>query len=156
MDLAVHGADQCVAPAVPQCVNGREQIYASNWHGDYWPICTATSETETVLREDPRSRLAGYPRDETTCSAAAWEVFSSSSAYAFTYASAAPAGLLPANPSLFKLMWRVENGHVIGRMAANALFGYISLGFRARRCPAHTVESHAAPTLPRVRLCLCM
>ena len=130
MNLASHGVDNCVAPAQPQCVNGREQIYASNWHGDYWPMCTATTQQETVLREDPNSKLPQYPRNEAVCSSQEWETFSSLSGFDHVYEAPAPAGLLPDNPSLFKLMWRVEGDHVIGKMVANALFGYLSLGFR--------------------------
>jgi len=98
------------------CINPRNQIWAGENHGDFYPACAdaATQEVET-----PFPTLDEYPRPEDICTDAEFDTFADSTG--FNYSHVLHGGA--------KLMWSIEGDAVRGRIAFNGLFGWLAFGF---------------------------
>ena len=114
MDLSTYNADTCDDQNLQlQCINPRDQFSNGDDHGDFYPGCSNTTTPDA-----PYDPLDNYPRNDTTCTDAEWENFSTADGYdhSFDLTSA-------------KLMWTVKNEKIHGRLAYNGLHGWLALGF---------------------------
>jgi hypothetical protein len=99
-----------------ECINPRQQLWAGEFHGDYYPACADASLLEI---ETPFPNLEEFPRSEELCTDAEFDAFAD--ADGFEFSAELPGGA--------RFQWSLEGDEVRGRIAYNGLFGWLGFGF---------------------------